>query len=295
MGIIGRVPEILERSAGRFGKPILVHYHIYKNAGTSVEKNLAESFGEKWALFEGAPEKTVVSNDEVAAFAEANPNISAISSHKARPFPAVKGFFPILFLRHPIDRARSMYRFARRNPAQADHAVARDGSFKDYVNYWSDLSSSVLRNYQVAHLSQASFRVPDLWRAVATAGRFRGSPRLLELASLFWPRPAVRGVPAEVSRPAMDGPFAPSGCARFARMLQRKTRRAKKRRSTSLEPNLARRPIGGSSRPISSTSRSTIRQRNCSIAIWREFASQASGAPVTPLSISSVQRRADAA
>ena len=165
MGIIGRLPELLGRPAGRPGKPVLVHYHIYKNAGTSVEKNLSESFGDKWAPFEGAPGQTVVSNGEVAAFAEANQSISAISSHKARPFPAVKGFFPILFLRHPIDRARSMYHFARRDPTQADHAVARDGSFKDYVNHWSDLSSSVLRNYQVAHLSQASFRIPDLWCA----------------------------------------------------------------------------------------------------------------------------------
>lgn len=166
MGIFERLPgKVGKRPAESFARPLLVHYHIYKNAGTSVEKNLSESFGDRWAPFEGPSEQSVLSNRDVVAFAEANPRISAISSHKARPFPAVDGFFPVLFLRHPIDRARSMYRFAKRDPAQVDHALARDGSFKDYVDSWLDSPGSVLRNYQVAHLSQASFRVPDLWCA----------------------------------------------------------------------------------------------------------------------------------
>ena len=167
MGIIGRLPEILERSAGRFGKPILVHYHIYKNAGTSVEKNLAESYGHKWAVCEGAPEQVRLSNNDIAAFARANPGIRAISSHKARPFPASRRFFPILFLRHPIDRARSVYSFAKRDPAQPDHAMAYNLSFNDYVNWALDTPGVPLRNYQVIHLSQASFRVANIAEAVA--------------------------------------------------------------------------------------------------------------------------------
>lgn len=166
MAIFARLPvKVGKRPPGRFARPVLVHYHIYKNAGSSVDRTLSDSFGEGWASFEGSPEASVVSNDEVAAFAEANPHISAISSHKARPFPAVGGFFPILFLRHPIERARSMYSFAKRDPAQIAHALARDGSFKDYVDSWLESPGSLLRNYQVAHLSRASFRVPDLWSA----------------------------------------------------------------------------------------------------------------------------------
>ncbi len=34
-------------------KPTLVHYHIFKNAGTSVDRLLAESIGEAWAGYEG--------------------------------------------------------------------------------------------------------------------------------------------------------------------------------------------------------------------------------------------------
>jgi len=38
---------------GKSGRPLLVHYHVYKNAGTSVEKNLSDSFGHQWAVCEG--------------------------------------------------------------------------------------------------------------------------------------------------------------------------------------------------------------------------------------------------
>ena len=192
------------RQAGKFRRPLLVHYHIYKNAGTSVEKNLSESFGDKWTAFEGAPEKTVLSNDDIAAFAEANPDIGAISSHKARPFPSFRTFFPILFLRHPIDRARSMYYFAKRDPVQIDHPVARDSSFQDYVNYWIDSPSSILRNYQVAHLSQASFRVPDLWHAaprpedLLEARDYLGSLRFFGLVRRF--EASCRGFEASYRR-----------------------------------------------------------------------------------------------
>jgi Sulfotransferase family len=173
MGIIAKLPEILERSSGRFGKPLLVHYHIYKNAGTSVERNLSDSYGHKWAACEGAPEQVRLTNTDIAAFVKANPGIRAISSHKARPFPARRRFFPILFLRHPIDRARSVYSFARLDPTQTDHAMARSLSFKDYVNWALDTPGVPVRNYQVIHLSQASFRVANIAEAVACQADLR--------------------------------------------------------------------------------------------------------------------------
>jgi hypothetical protein len=160
MGIFGRQP-------GRLGRPLLIHYHIYKNAGTSVDKNLSDSYGHKWAACEGTTEDFRLSNDDIAAFAQANPDIRAISSHKARPFPVRGRFFPIVFLRHPLDRARSLYYFAKRDPAQPDHPVARECSFKDYVNWTLGTSGMHMCNYQVIHLSQASFRVANVAEAIA--------------------------------------------------------------------------------------------------------------------------------
>lgn len=150
-----------------FRRPLLVHYHIYKNAGTSVEKNLSDSYGHKWIVCDGSQENIPLSNDDLATIAGENRDIRAISSHNARPFPAHRRFFPIVFLRHPIDRARSIYYFTKRDPTQFDHPLARDGRFEDYVNWWLDRPSSALRDYQVIHLSHASFRVAGVSEAVA--------------------------------------------------------------------------------------------------------------------------------
>src|SRR5208282_4106023 len=109
---------------GIFGQPLLVHYHIYKNAGTSVDKNLSDSFGENWKICEGSSENFRFSNGDIEAFAKANPGVCAISSHRAPPSPSLRRSFPILFLRHPIERARSVYYFARRDPVQFDHELA---------------------------------------------------------------------------------------------------------------------------------------------------------------------------
>jgi hypothetical protein len=168
-----------------FGRPLLVHYHIYKNAGSSVEHNLLESFREKWAIYEGTPESFSLSSHDIAAFAKANPGICAISSHKARPFQAPRRFFPILFLRHPIDRARSIYHFTKRDPVQFDHVLARDNSFADYVNWWLDRPSSPLRNYQVIHLSQVSLRLADASKAVASPKDLQEACNLLSSLHFF--------------------------------------------------------------------------------------------------------------
>jgi len=170
---------------GIFGKPLLVHYHIYKNAGSSVEKNLLDSFGERWALYDGIPDAFRLSSDDIAAFAAANPGVCAISSHKARPFRVPGRFFPILFLRHPIDRARSAYYFAKRDPGQFDHPQARDRSFRDYVNWWLDRPGSAFRNYQVVHLSQASLRVSDFSDAAAQVEDLREACTLLSSLRFF--------------------------------------------------------------------------------------------------------------
>jgi hypothetical protein len=131
------------------------------------------------------PESFRLSNYDIAAFAETNPGVCAISSHKARPFPALSRFFPILFLRHPIDRARSIYHFTKRDTVQFDHVLARDNSFADYVNWWLDRPSSALRNYQVIHLSQASLRVADASEAVASLKDLREVQNFLSSLRFF--------------------------------------------------------------------------------------------------------------
>ena len=50
--------------------PHLVHYHIYKNAGSSIDRLLRYSFGETWATFEGTHAADVQSSGALALFLE---------------------------------------------------------------------------------------------------------------------------------------------------------------------------------------------------------------------------------
>ena len=142
---------------------VLVHYHIYKNAGSTIERQLWESFGDNFVLCDGAGDTETIDAQTLAKHLAANPHIKAISSHIARPPLPIRGALPIVLLRHPADRAFSAYRFAKRNDQVPDHAVAKSACFRDYVK-WSLATrghGAMLRNQQVTHLSRAAFRTLD--------------------------------------------------------------------------------------------------------------------------------------
>jgi len=148
---------------------VLVHSHIYKNAGSSIDRLLWESFGDGFALLDPIPGRQTLDVFAVRRYLAENPHIKAISSHRLHPPFDIPGALPIVMLRHPVDRAKSAYEFARGNPAMPDHAVARDGSLADYVA-WSlgtRGEGAILRNYQVHHLSGAAYRADDprFWAA----------------------------------------------------------------------------------------------------------------------------------
>lgn len=150
-------------------RPVLVHYHIFKNAGCSVDASLRASFGEACAQFEGTHAHDIISSGQLADFLRVNRHVRAVSSHLARPPLPWDGCLPVVFLRHPLLRARSVYEFTRRDPAQPFSDVARDNGFDGYIR-WAlrgERGSVVIRNYQVVHLSQSSWRCPEILDAEA--------------------------------------------------------------------------------------------------------------------------------
>jgi hypothetical protein len=162
-------------------RPVLIHYHIFKNAGTSVDWLLRKSFGDNWTTFEGQHAADVQSADRVRTFLEGRPDIVALSSHLGRPplpWPAARA---IVFLRQPLERARSVHAFVARDATQPNHAVARRG-FANYVRWALDSNDGgvVIRNYQVIHLSTASLRAGHIYRAEATADDLGEAVRYLD-------------------------------------------------------------------------------------------------------------------
>ena len=97
---------------------VLLHYHIYKNAGTTFERVLDENYGARHLTFDGPFSFSLINQDQVAAVIDQHPSHIAFSSHQMHlPVPSSLTFraIPIVFVRHPLLRIRSVYLFSRRD------------------------------------------------------------------------------------------------------------------------------------------------------------------------------------
>ena len=102
---------------------VLLHYHILKNAGTTVENILDRSFGHRYCAIDEEERDAHFPNASLLSLVSRNSHLKAISSHQLRyPVPTVPGliFFDLCFLRDPIDRIRSTYDYFREKPAAGD-------------------------------------------------------------------------------------------------------------------------------------------------------------------------------
>ncbi len=142
-------------------RSVIVHYHLFKNAGSTVDHILQENFGDAWVGFDGPEAFSRISPAELAAFIVAHPGAAVVSSHQIHlPVPEIPGvsILPIVMLRHPLDRIRSVYSFERRQgraqgPVSpgADHASRL--SFADYLRWRLDRSrNGVINNFHSAWL-----------------------------------------------------------------------------------------------------------------------------------------------
>lgn len=130
-----------------------MHYHLFKNAGSSVDEILKQSFGDSWKTFDKDRAEAKILPLEMAVFINHNAHARAISSHQVMP-PLPQGdfeVFPLVFLRHPLDRVRSAYLFEWKKQLGLS---APKGSFADYVREKLESGSrGPIVNYQVYQLS----------------------------------------------------------------------------------------------------------------------------------------------
>lgn len=94
-------------------RKVLVHYHLFKNAGSSVDYILKNAFQENWRNYDPGDPPHLVSGDMLLEYLNENESLEALSSHMLVPPVPTKGIriLPILFLREPITRVMSSYLF----------------------------------------------------------------------------------------------------------------------------------------------------------------------------------------
>ena len=137
---------------------VILHYHLFKNAGTSLDRALRAHFKEAWHEREGAGAGW--RSADIGAFISDHPEFRVLSTHTGLfPVPVVPGVtvHPLIFLRHPLDRVRSIYDFESKQVADTEGArVARNTDLKGYVA-WRVLRTGdrSIRDFQTYRLAMA--------------------------------------------------------------------------------------------------------------------------------------------
>jgi hypothetical protein len=138
-------------------RTIILHYHLFKNAGTSLDRILKRNFQDRWVTAE-FPMKGDDNSALVADWIRANPDAVAFSSHTAiGPVPQIDGvnIVSVLMLRDPVARIRSAYRFERKQEAATWGAqLAKEHDLEGYVRTrLARANDRQCRNFQTHRLA----------------------------------------------------------------------------------------------------------------------------------------------
>jgi hypothetical protein len=96
--------------------PALLHFHQFKNGGSTLDIILEREFGHEFLSFHGdSPDSNLLEPDMKVMLA-AHPDKRVFTSHHFRlPIDGMPGAVPLLILRHPLDRLPSIYEQERRS------------------------------------------------------------------------------------------------------------------------------------------------------------------------------------
>jgi len=197
-----------------FGAPraraVLVHYHLFKNGGTSIERLLRDAFGEGWASWDRPEPGASIAGADMQAWIEAHPRIRAVSSHQLVP-PLPRGDFavvPIVFLREPMLRVRSAWRFEWQKQLGLDEPK---GSLAEYIeSKFVHARVSVIANFHVSRLANVDYEdaraVPgrDDEELVAAACRFVDTLPFVGLVDRFAESLALLGAASRERFPDLE-------------------------------------------------------------------------------------------
>ncbi|MFV0277711.1 MAG: hypothetical protein ACK5HY_11065 [Parahaliea sp.] len=177
----------------RTTRDILLHGHIFKNAGTSFDWALQRCFGTGFG--ENADEQGLreQGTGALAEILTTRGTLRAFSTHHLpAPLPALEHcrLYPLYLLRHPLRRCLSVYAFERRQQADTRGArAAKEYELQDYLAWRlrADVPN-VLRSYQTAYLAgdhRPLIDAADMARHFAAAQQLLADQPLVGLVERF--------------------------------------------------------------------------------------------------------------
>ena len=146
-------------SGGVPNRVVIVHCHMFKNAGSTLDWSLEQNLGGRFVRFWGDANGRT-ENQQLEKLLREDAQVCVVTGHKLRQtLPVVEGLklLRVFILRHPIERAYSVYSFERGQVITTPGATqAKLLSFRDYVRWrMSPGSPPVIRNFQTSYCAGA--------------------------------------------------------------------------------------------------------------------------------------------
>jgi hypothetical protein len=201
---------------------VIVHYHLFKNGGTTLESILEREFPGRFASFHGYGADCVLDGEHLAQLLNNTPEIAAITSHHLRfPLPEIRGIvlFDLCFIRHPLLRLQSMYSYLRKidDPSPLSDLAMRSPS--EFFRHLIDHSPHLVSNVQVLQLARAGrftrpageqdlVRAQDIVRDMSVPGLVELFDESLVCAEYFL-QPAFPGIRMEYILRNASQPYKP--------------------------------------------------------------------------------------
>ena len=136
---------------------LIVHYHIFKNGGSTIASILEREFRNAFATVHGPDDVSVLDQASLADFVADHGAIQAISSHHLRyPKPVMPNtvVFDWCFLRNPLDRLQSVYSYFQRiDSSDPLCRLARQDHPRSFFKKLIDGAPHLISNVQVTMLA----------------------------------------------------------------------------------------------------------------------------------------------
>jgi hypothetical protein len=201
---------------------VIVHFHMFKNGGSTIETVLQREFRGRFATAHGAHASSALDDQDIAAFLAAHPTVAAFSSHHLRyPLPSIRHtvLFDCCFLRHPLDRLQSIYTYLRAEPGRDEPiwVLAQSLGPREFMMRLIDESPHFVGNAQTLLMATGGaftrpldetdlLRAKEVLRRMALPGLVEMFDESLVAAEHFlrpaFPKMRLHYIPQNVTRPA---------------------------------------------------------------------------------------------